>query len=488
MQEERQSPDDEPATKVSWWRIGFICSVLLLEGMSSSSINVQIAALRSSLELSPAQLQLTASAFLIAYAGLLPAAGRLVDAWRRRAMFLIGVGVFGLGSALCAAAPSGWWLVCGRFVQGAGAAFSAPAAIALITASLPPGRLRNKALALYGAMGAAGFTLGLVVPGFLVAQLGWRASFLVYLPLVAAVLVVTRTLSSAPGTGARVDALAAVALTAAVILSVVAIGGIGDASPWMVAGQLAVAGVFAAVLIHRGRRRGTRMFPAGVLRSARVLAACAALAGVFAAIVASMYLTGLELALSRHYDEFAVGLALAPQSISNASVGVWGGRLVTRFGPGRVLAAGMALVTCALVYLGAVGFELPYALGLLPATVAIGCGVALCYPAASIMAMDAVRPQEHGTTSALLTVFQNVGGALGLALVTAFGAVPLPGSGQGPATGMYLSAACVLVAGIAALAFLPRDSQGTRGTPGSHPEPPQHLPEHDHTSRKMSTS
>jgi MFS family permease len=478
MQEERQPPDEAAATDVSWWRIGFICSVLLLEGMSSSSINVQIAALGSSLHLTPVQLQLTASIFLVAYAGLLPAAGRLVDAWDRRAMFLIGVGVFGLGSVLCAAATSGWWLILGRFVQGAGAACSAPAAIALITASLPPGRLRNKALALYGSMGAAGFTLGLVVPGFLVTQLGWRASFLVYAPLVVAVLVVTRTIDSAPGTGTRVDAVSTVALTISVILAVGTVGSIGETSLWASGGLLAAAGGLAALLMHRSRRLGTRMFPASVVRSPRVIVGCVALAGLFAAIVASMYLTGLELALNRGHDEFAVGLALAPQSISNAAIGVWGGRLVTRFGPGRVLAAGMALVAGSLGYLGAAGFQLPYILGLLPATLVIGSGVALCYPAASIMAVSAVRPHEHGTTSALLTVFQNVGGAVGLALVTAFGAVPLPGGAQGPERGMYISAACVLVAGVAALAVLSRDARRTRDTPGSASEPIQKLTTH----------
>ncbi|GHI41564.1 MFS transporter [Streptomyces violascens] len=478
MQEERQPPGEAAATDVSWWRIGFICSVLLLEGMSSSSINVQIAALGSSLHLTPIQLQLTASSFLVAYAGLLPAAGRLVDAWDRRAMFMIGVGVFGLGSVLCAVATSGWWLVLGRFVQGAGAAFSAPAAIALITANLPPGRLRNKALALYGSMGAAGFTLGLVVPGFLVTQLGWRASFLVYVPLVVAVLMVTRTIGSAPGTSARVDAVSAVLLTTSVVLAVGTIGSIGETSLWASGGLVAAAAGLAALLVHRGRRREIRMFPADVVRSPRVIVGCVALAGLFAAIVASMYLTGLELALNRGHDEFAVGLALAPQSISNAAVGMWGGRMVTRFGPGRVLASGMALVACALGYLGAVGFHLPYTLGLLPSTLAIGSGVALCYPAASIMAVSAVRPHEHGTTSALLTVFQNVGGAVGLALVTAFGAVPLPGGAQGPERGMYISAACILVAGVVSLTVLSRDARRTRDTPGSTAEPNHKMTAH----------
>lgn len=450
-QAEQEAPVRVPEAPVSWWRIGFICSVLLLEGMSSSSINVQVGELERFFALPPALLHMVVSAFLIAYAGLLPLAGRWVDVGNRRTVFLLGVALFGLGCALCAAASSGIWLVVGRFVQGAGAALSAPAALALITADLPPGRTRNRALGLYGSMGALGFSLGLVLPAVVVTEFGWRVSFMVFLPLVALILVVGGTMRASAGTaGGSVDLPAAAALTASLMLAVHAVGDVGRSPAWWTATQLAGAAALALFVRGRGRQTGSPMFPRAVIRSARVLGASIALGGVFAAIVTSMYLASLALQVRHSFSAFEVGLALVPQSLSNAIATVFGARLVTRFGPRAVILSGMAVIVAALGYLGTVAFALPYAVGILPAIVAIGAGVALCYPAASIMAVDAVEGVHHGTVAGLLTAFQNVGGAVGLALATAAALVPLSGTDIAPEPGMVLSAAMIVIAGLLA--------------------------------------
>ncbi|SMD24049.1 MFS transporter [Kibdelosporangium aridum] len=426
----------------SWWRIGFICAVLLLEGMSSSSINVQIGALERHFGLSPALLQLTVGAFLIAYAGLLPLAGRWVDTRGGRTVFLWGVALFGLGCVICAAALSGLWLVAGRFAQGAGAALSAPAAVALIIAGLPPGKTRNQAMGLYAAMGAVGFSLGLVLPAFVVTELGWRASFLVYLPLVVAMLIIGQTIQRSAAPGGKLDPLSAIAVTIAMMLAVHAIADVCNAPLWSTAVQLGGALLLGMTVKLSGRR----LFPVEVTRSAGVLSGSFALAGVFAALVTSVYL--VSLALQANNTAFEVGLALVPQSISNAIATMFGAKLVTRFGARKVLTTGMALVVTALGYLGTVGMSLPYAAGLLPAFVIIGISIALSYPAASIMAVDAVQPEHHGSAAGLLTSFQNVGGAAGLAVATAAAVVPLPGSGVPPEPGQLLSMAMMVFFGL----------------------------------------
>jgi MFS family permease len=430
---------------------------MLLEGMTSSSINVQIAVLRQDLQLNTSLSQLIVGAFPVGYAGLLPVAGRFVDVWRRRTVFLMGAFAFGVGCAVCAVATSGAWLVVGRFIQGAGGALSAPAALALITAAVPAGKMRHRALGLFAAMGAAGFTLGLVLPGFLVSAWGWRSSFAVYLPVVAIVLLAVRTAPDAPGEGGSVHFLSAGALTLSLMLAVDAVGGIGTQPTWVVGVQLAVAAILGTAVAYRGRGDGPRLFPRGMLRSARLLAACTALAGVFAAIVTSMYL--LALGLYRHHDALAVGLALIPQSISNACVTVFGARLVTRYGAERILVAGMSMIAAALVYLGTWGFSGPYLTGMLPGLVVIGCGVALCYPASAIMAVDTVTLQQHGSAAGLLTTFQNMGGATGLAIATAAGVVPASGYLRGARPGMYLSAGFLVVAASAAFAASVRARQ-----------------------------
>lgn len=428
---------------MSRFRMGVVCLALLLEGMSASGINVQIGAVRAELAVPQAELQLVASAFLIAYAGLLPIAGSLADRLDRRRVFLIGIALFGVGCAVCAAAPGGELLVAGRFVQGAGAALSAPAALALITAGLPEGGDRNRAVALYGAMGAVGFSLGLVVPGAVVTFAGWRASFLVSLPVVALVLAATWSVRvPGGGRGGRPDLLGAVLLTAALMLAVHLVGAVGALPPAALAIEAALAVAAVVWLVARG---GVRGFPRAVVASPRVRAACLALGGAFAAVVASMYALSLGLVEREAATALLVALLILPQPIAFSLGAGLGARLVTRFGPPRVFAAGAAVLAASLAWLAAAELAAPPWLGVLPAMAGVGCSLALCFPAASVGAVDATPPELRATTAGLLTTAQNVGGALGIALVTTAGLVPAPGNELGIGPAMLLSAAFAIV-------------------------------------------
>ncbi|ACQ79320.1 major facilitator superfamily MFS_1 [Beutenbergia cavernae DSM 12333] len=421
-----------------------VCLALLLEGMASSSINVQVEPVRVDLGLGPVELQLVASAFLVLYAGLLPIAGRLVDSRGARGAFRLGVALFVLGSLLCAGAWDGWALVAGRAVQGVGAALSAPAALALVTSGLGAGSLRDRAVATYGAMGAAGFSLGLVVPGFVVAHAGWRASFAVLAPVGIALAVATWHIErGAAPTRERVGGARAVVLTAVLAAVLVALGGIGTLPASVVAGvgAAALAGAVALALAP-----GRRLVPPELLRLPSVRAASVSLAALFAGVLASLFVVSLALQTGRDLDAFDVGLLLLPQPLAFALVARVGARAVGRWGAPRALAAGIGAVLAALAALS-LAPGLPTAV-VLPAMAGIGVGLALAYPAASIWAVDGAPPSARGTTAALLTTAQNVGGASGLAVLTALSLVP-PATSAGP--GLMVSAA-LLVLG-AALAF-----------------------------------
>ena len=435
---------------MSRFRMTVICLALLLEGMSSSSINVQVDAIRVDLGPTGAELQLVAGAFLVAYAGLLPAAGRLVDSWNRRTVFLAGITLFGVGCLACAGAGSAWVLAAGRFVQGAGAALSAPAALALITAGLPEGSARNRAVALYGAMGAVGFSLGLVLPGAVVTFLGWRASFLLFVPVVVLVLAVTWSVR-VPRTPSwqRIDLLGALLLTATLVVTMHGIGGVATLSVPVLVGHAVVVGVLMVSLVLRG---GVAGFPSTVVRAPRVAAACVGMAGVFGGVVASMYVLSLGLAARLGADAFVVGLAILPQPVAFSLLAGTGARLVTRYGPGRTFAGGVVLLTVSIGYLGLAGASAPTAVAVLPAMAGVGAALALCFPSASIAAIDAAPVEFRGTTAGLLTTAQNVGGAAGLALVTALAVVPGHANQTGLRAGMLVSAAMVLVGGLAAAA------------------------------------
>jgi len=425
-----------------------VCLALLLEGMSASGINVQIAAMRDDIGIGSAELALVASAFLVAYAGLLPIAGSLADTLDRRRVFLIGIALFGVGCLVCAIAPDAWVLVVGRLVQGAGAALSAPAALALITEGLPSGAARNRAVALYGAMGAVGFSLGLVVPGVVVTLLGWRTSFLVSIPVVLAVLAATWGIRAGRRTQApeRPDLVGAVLLTAALMIGVHLIGAVGGLPPIVVGIELAAFAVLAIALVAR---RGMRGFPSGVVRSPGVRAACLALAGVFAGVVASMYVLSLGL-VETGATALVVALVILPQPLAFSMLAGVGARLVTRIGPWRTVAIGAAVLTTSLVWLGIVGLSVPPWVGVLPAMVGVGCSLALAFPAVSVAAVDAAPEEARATTAGLLTTAQNVGGAVGIALVTTAGLVPGAGASIGIEPAMFVSALFVVVAVAAA--------------------------------------
>ncbi|WP_157987717.1 MFS transporter [Jiangella endophytica] len=427
-------------------RSAIVCLAMLLEGMSSSSINVQVGPIESDLALTGTQLQLVASAFLLAYAGLLPVAGQLADNRDRRAVFVTGIALFGAGCLACAAADGIVLLLAGRLLQGAGAALSAPAALVLITAGLDDTR-RGRAIAVYAAMGAAGFSLGLVVPGAVVEWLGWRAGFLLFVPVVVVVLAATWTIRPTRGDRAPVDLVGAVLFAGLLVTAMSALGGVKVMSGAALAAHGAAA---VALLLLLARRRGIRGFPVALLRLPVVAASCLGIAAVFAGVLGSMYV--LSLWLATQAGAFAVGLLILPQPLTFTLLSGLGALLCRRIGAGRTFALGGVSLIAGLVWLGATATRLPLAGCVVPAMVAVGVALALCYPSASIAAVGAVTERSRATVTGVFAAAQNVGGATGLAVVTLLTTLPRLGSAAGPLPGMTVSAAAVLAGLLAAAA------------------------------------
>lgn len=444
----------KPPAPVSGSRTVVICLALLLEGMSSSSITVQVGAIQSDFAVPAVLLSFLAGSFLIAYAGLLPAAGRLGDTVDTRKVFLAGVGVFGLGCLLCAVASSAWFLVAGRTIQGVGAALSAPAAMALITQGQGE-RRREKAIAVYAAMGAVGFSLGLVLPGFVVSLLGWRMSFAIMIPVVVMILVVTRGVPRRPPwPGTRADLVGSLLVTATLMVALHLVGGAATLTPLLLVVEAVVVIAGIALLVRRG---GIGGFPRDVATSPRVLGAGLVLAAVFAGAVSSMYVLSLALQNIAGHSALMVGLIILPQPLFFGLLARPGARLVRVLGSDGSLAIGGAVLVISLVALGAV-WGLGGSRWLIMMTMAgVGISLALTFPAASIAAISAAPEPDRGSVAGLLTAFQNTGGALGLALMALAGLVPDQSWNHavtgafGVVVAMALAAAMVLVGGAVGL-------------------------------------
>ena len=190
-------------SKRAWGALLVLCGALFLDALDVSMVGVALPSIRTDLGLSTSSLQWVVSAYVLGYGGFLLLGGRAADLLGRRKVFLISLGVFVVASLLGGFAHDGNLLIATRFIKGMSAAFTAPAGLSIITTSFAEGKARNKALSVYTATGATGFSLGLVIGGLL-TEAGWRWVF--FLPAPVALIVLARLQARAQGGEARAQA------------------------------------------------------------------------------------------------------------------------------------------------------------------------------------------------------------------------------------------------------------------------------------------
>src|SRR6059036_134278 len=207
----------------AWGMLFVLCGALFLDAMDVSMIGVALPSIREDLGLSTSSLQWVVSAYVLGYGGFLLLGGRAADLFGRRRVFLIALGVFLVASALGGLANDGSLLIATRFIKGVSAAFTAPAGLSIITTSFAEGAARNKAISIYTATGATGFSLGLVFGGLL-TEIGWRWVFFLPVPVALVALIAAIRLVPADrhavSSSRAFDVLGAVAMTAAMLLLV----------------------------------------------------------------------------------------------------------------------------------------------------------------------------------------------------------------------------------------------------------------------------
>src|ERR671931_214630 len=188
----------EQLSRRAWAMLLVLCGALFLDALDVSMVGVALPSIRTDLHMSTSSLQWVVSAYVLGYGGFLLLGGRAADLLGRRRMFLIALGVFLVASGLGGLANDGSLLIATRFIKGVSAAFTAPAGLSIITTSFAEGPARNKALSVYTATGATGFSLGLVFSGLL-TEIGWRWVF--FLPVAVALLVLAGAFRLVPDSG-----------------------------------------------------------------------------------------------------------------------------------------------------------------------------------------------------------------------------------------------------------------------------------------------
>jgi EmrB/QacA subfamily drug resistance transporter len=416
-----------PETRLSarsWTMLIVLCGALFLDALDVSMVGMALPSIGSDLHLSTSKLQWVVSGYVLGYGGLLLLGGRAADLLGRRRVFIAALGVFLVASLLGGLVNDGTLLIVTRFVKGVSAAFTAPAGLSLITTSFAEGPARNRALGIYTATGASGFSLGLVLGGAL-TELGWRWCFLVPAPVALAVLLVaTRVLpADSPFTGRRrrYDLLGAGTVTAAMLLLVYTVTEAPQVG-WGAArtlGGLVLAVALLGLFVLIERRSAAPLVRLGILRSRRLVGANLAGMTVFGSYIGFQFIGTLYLQDMLGWSSLKSALGFLPAGLIVAVLGPRIGQLATRIGATRVLAAGLAIFPIAYALSIRIDPGASYASVFLPTILLLGLGFGLAFPTLNMAATDGVANHEQGLASGLVNTSFQLGGAIVLAIVTA---------------------------------------------------------------------
>ncbi|WP_330249721.1 MFS transporter [Nocardia sp. NBC_00565] len=395
--------------------------------------------LAASLRTSIAGLQWATTGYTVAFAALLLSAGAVADRYGAHRVFRFGTAAFGLVSLLSAFAPSLWVLVGLRVLSGAAAAACVPASMAMITRLYPDPALRARAISTWAAISGAAVAAGPIVGGALVGLAGWRAVFLVNVPIAVVVLALSTGSAVICARGDRhIDWFAQLSAAVALALCTDALIAAGAQSWRHTAWSLGGAVLATIVFVLLERRSAAPVLNRELLREGRVRAGLLVGAAVNFALTGALFVLPLLLQQQRDLSPLQTGLAFLPLTVPFAVIPPIAGKIVSRVGARRPILAGLALLTAGGTVLACAIFAtLDYpvlALGLLLS----GFGVAFALPAVVTAIVNAAPAGTAGAVGGLLNAVRQVGATLGVAVM---GALVGPGIGWAMLTS---TAACAL--------------------------------------------
>ena len=411
-------------SRSKWLALAVLALAQFMVVLDVTIVNVALPAIQADLGFSAEGLQWVVNGYTLAFGGLLLLGGRMSDILGRRRVFLIGLGLFAAASLAGGFATSGAMLVAVRAIQGIGAALLSPAALALLTVTFAAGRERNVALGVWGALAGIGGTLGVVAGGVLVDSLGWEWIFFVNVPVaVLSILAAPRfiTESRRPHVeGASFDVAGAVLGTAglfALVGAVIRTSAVGWGSPQ-------VLGLFGAGVILLGAfvlveaRASDPLVPLRLFRVRGLSISAIALALNGGAFLGMFFLTALYLQQVHGDSALQAGVHFLPMGGAAILSAVVGAQLVTRYGTRAAYLGGSAVGAVGLLLLSQAGVDATFSGGLLPGLIVFGLGLPLVGVANQIAAVAEVPHHDAGAASGVITAAFQIGGALGLALIS----------------------------------------------------------------------
>jgi EmrB/QacA subfamily drug resistance transporter len=432
-----------------WYGLALLCSAFFMVILDVAIVNVALPSIQTDLDFSRQSLQWVVSAYALTFGGLLLLGGRAADLLGRRRVFVGGVAVFALASLLGGLAWAPGLLVAARALQGIGAASMTPAALSILMTTFSEGADRNRALGAWGAVGASGGTIGLLVGGVLTETVGWEWIFLLNVPIGALVITLSRVLldeTRAAGLPQRFDLAGAVTVTTALSVLVYAVVDAGTAG-WGSLQTLGLAAASAVLLVAFAlveRRSPAPLLPFRIFRLSALLGSNVAGVLFGAGVFGMFFIVTLYLQQVLGYSPLRAGFAWLALSLTALLTSAGGARLVTRVGPRAPLVTGLTVFAAGVWLLSRLPAGVDYAREMMPALMLTGVGLGLAFVTMSIGALEGVEERDAGLASGLVNTTQQIGGALGVALLSTIALSHLHGVG---ATGAQHPSAGLLVAG-----------------------------------------
>lgn len=404
-----------------WWALGALALAQFLVVLDASIVNIAIPTLGVDLGLDPAALAWVITAYVLPFGSLLLLGGRLADRFGHRRIFLVGTGAFLGASALAGLATTGELLLVARAVQGASAALLAPASLALVTRLFPSTRDRARALGIWGAVAGAGSAAGVLLGGVLTAAFGWQAVFFVNVPVGAVVLAAIPFLvgRDIPGERTRLDLAGAATVTGALVALVAGLTSaerLGFTDP-VVIGLLAGAVVLGAAFVVVERRAADPLVPFATFANRSVTAGNLVMLLLGGAMVALFFALSVFLQEVMHLDALGAGLTQLPLAVALVLVAGVVPQVVARIGVRSTLAISLLVFAGGLGWLAAAPAGADFLVHVLGPTLAIGVGLGGAFVTATQLAVHGIDGGEAGLAGGLVNTSQQVGGALGMAVL-----------------------------------------------------------------------
>ncbi|HSL64477.1 MAG TPA: MFS transporter [Gaiellaceae bacterium] len=410
------------SARSKWAGLALLAAVQFMVVLDIAIVNVALPSIQVDLGFSQENLQWVISAYALVFGGFLLLGGRAADLLGRRRLFLVGIVVFTLGSLVSGLAWSEASLIGARALQGLGAAIISPAALSILGVTFTEGKERNVALGVWGAVGGFGAAAGVLLGGVLTDALSWEWIFLINVPVGAVAFALAPVLlgESRDASVSRFDAPGAVLVTTGLVTLVYAITKADDYGWGSVEtiGLFSVAGILLAAFLAWESRVQEPLVRLGIFRLQTVTGANAAGFVLGSALFAMFLILTLYMQQVLGYSAMKTGvayLAVAGTSIFWAALA---SQLVTRIGVKPVLVTGMSLLTVGLVYFTQVSVGGSYLGDLLPGFLLVAVGMAFSFVPISIAALAGVRNEEQGLASGLINTSQQIGGALGIAVLS----------------------------------------------------------------------